>query len=587
MPALQRLIDRGTMATVASAEPLTRETLLTTLATGLLPDRHGVLGPLQIRADGGGVEATGRRSWQAAAFWEVLEAAGIRTACIDWPATAPAIRWPGIHVDDRFTIPSGTGFDTWNVPPGCVSPPGLEADLADLRLHPADPLGPEVMAFVPGAPGADPAMAARLAQVGAMVARAGTTHAAAAHIAATPDWDVLCVAYDLLHLAKLAFMAEPAGGLFDGVIGQACALLDMMLGRLVALAGEGATVMVVSPNGLSPAAGNTASARPRGMMVVAGPGIAADALLPGARLVDIAPTLLARYGLSLACDGAVLTPLTIHAPAPRPAPELPGIPAGDEPDPALALIALGYVDTVSVAQQRAMADAEAARLLTLGIALTARGQHRAAAAALEAASAHSPDNIGILRRLARCRVLLGEYAACLALGRRLLAIDTFSPWGHLILASWAALGAAPADPEPYLVSARALGGDQPEVLVRIGGLELLRHGYDAAAEDFTSALAIDPDLGEAAYGLGVANLGRGDPLAAELWMRRAIAIEHNQPLAHWQLGAILAGQNRLREAALSLETALAQNPGEAEIVAALDSLRQYLAAAVIVSAGPA
>ncbi len=193
MPHLQRLIERGTIATLASAEPLTREILLTSIATGLLGDRHGVLGPTQIRADGGGVEAAGRRSWQAPAFWELLAADGVRTACVNWAATAPADGWPGIHVDDSFATPSGRGFDTWAVPPHSVSPAAMAAELSALRVHPADELGREIAAFVPGAHAVDQSSDRRLAALGGMLARAATVHAVATHIAATAEWEVLCI----------------------------------------------------------------------------------------------------------------------------------------------------------------------------------------------------------------------------------------------------------------------------------------------------------------------------------------------------------------------------------------------------------
>src|SRR4051812_25935943 len=84
LPNLQHLIERGTSATLVGARPLMREPLYASVATGMLADRHGVLGPSQIRADGGGVEAITRRSWLVPPFWEVLAAQGLRTACINW-----------------------------------------------------------------------------------------------------------------------------------------------------------------------------------------------------------------------------------------------------------------------------------------------------------------------------------------------------------------------------------------------------------------------------------------------------------------------------------------------------------------------
>ena len=62
---------------------------------------------------------------------------------------------------------------------------------------------------------------------------------------------------------------------------------DAMLGRLLTLAGPQADVILVSP---------------QGVLIAAGPGFAADAIVHGAGLTDIAATVLARFGLQQ--DGA-------------------------------------------------------------------------------------------------------------------------------------------------------------------------------------------------------------------------------------------------------------------------------------------
>ena len=72
LPNLKAIIEGGTIAALATSAPLTREALMTSLVTGLRADRHGVLSPVQIRADLGGVQATGRRMWRALPFWDLL-----------------------------------------------------------------------------------------------------------------------------------------------------------------------------------------------------------------------------------------------------------------------------------------------------------------------------------------------------------------------------------------------------------------------------------------------------------------------------------------------------------------------------------
>ena len=118
MPHMAALAARGCAATLSVPPPDCHAALWTTLATGLLADRHGVLGDWEERWDGGGVQPAGGKSWRAPAFWEVLEEAGFATACVGWPATAPGVDWPGRHVDARFAQASGSSFETWAMLPG-------------------------------------------------------------------------------------------------------------------------------------------------------------------------------------------------------------------------------------------------------------------------------------------------------------------------------------------------------------------------------------------------------------------------------------------------------------------------------------
>ncbi len=569
LPHLQELIERGSSAPLASPRPLTREALWGTLATGTLADRHGLLGPAEIRPDRGGVQHTGRRSWRVPAFWEVLETEGLRTACVNWPATAPAAHWPGVHIDQRFASPSGDLFEAWALPADAVSPERLAGSLLDLRVHPADPIQAEVAAFVPRWAELAEQKDARLAKLAAMLAGTITVHAAATHLAEHEVWDVLCVVYDLAHAAAMAF--GPADSAWFGdVRTQALVLQDMMLGRLIELAGPDTTVVVVSPNGLSRGADGSLRGHPRGLLVAAGAGIAADAMLPGVAAADVAPTILARYGLSMPVDGRVIEALAPRAATRAAAGVSAAAEPEDAPDPAEALLAEGYTDPVTPEQAGAMAEAAVVRLVHWAAARVERGQYADAAGALETALRLRPAMPEALRALARCRALLGDYAGCRPLGETLLAADPESSWGHLMVGTAYALeGADPGLAEPYLASARELGAEDPAVLSRLGGLAMLRQRPADAEGLFRQALAIDPGRADALFGLGMAREAQGDAAGAEHAIRAAVQGQYHLPLAHQRLGMLLMAQGRWREAAEALQTAFGQNPSLPEIDAQL------------------
>ena len=558
LPNLKAIIEGGTIAALATSAPLTREALMTSLVTGLRADRHGVL------------------MWRALPFWDLLEQAGVKTAVVNWPATAPGARGPGIRVDDLFATPTGVDFDVWAMPLHSVAPPELAETLAQLRVHPADDLSGYLRLFAPHADPADPACQTGLRKLAQCLARAATVQAAATHIAEHCDWDVLCLDCELIHRIKLDFATAEPDGPFGDVMAQAHVLQDLMLGRLVALAGAGATVIVVSPNGLSFLPDGTVQVLSRGMLAVAGPEIEADIALPGARLIDVAPSLLARYGLGVEADGRVLAALApsgrrlrpVEVMLPQPVPAW---------DPAAQLLALGYQDRLSATQVKAMQNAQQITLLNLGIALMDSGRLTEAAEVLERARAMQPTDMHVLRRLASCRAMMADYAACRTLGQTMLAIDPTQPWGHLLMGTWAVLGEPQGeDAQRYIVSARELGADSPYALIRLGGLELARRNLAAAMDDFATALALDPHSAEAAYGLAVARQQNGDPVGAEAAWRTAIRLEHHQPLAHLQLGLLLRELGRLPEAIRAFETALAQGSDAIITQNALDRARAML-----------
>ncbi len=580
LPHLRALVERGISAPLASPRPLAREALWATLATGHLADRHGLLGPAEIRPDRGGVQPTGRRSWRVPAFWEVLEPESIRTACINWPATAPAADWPGLHIDERFAPATGDSFEAWTLPSGSVSPDRLSDPLLDLRIHPADPIQAEIAALVPRWKELAERKDARLARLASMLAATITAHAAATHVAERELWDVLCVVYDLAYAAAVAFGPADAEH-FGDVPTQALLFQDMMLGRLIELAGPDTTVVVASPNGISRGPDGALRGHPRGLLVAAGPGIAADAMLPGVAAADLAPTILARYGLSLPTDGRLIEALAPHA-ATRAvtidAPQATDIP----PDPAEALLAEGYTDPVTPEQASAMAQAAATRLLHWAAARVERGHYAEAATALETALRLRPAMPEALRALARCRALLGDYAGCRPLGEQLLAADPESPWGHLMVGTAYALdGSNAAMAEPYLASARELGAEDPAVLSRLGGLAMLRQRPADAELLFRQALAIDPGRADALFGLGLAREAEGDAAGAEQAIRRAVQAQYHLPLAHQRLGVLLMAQGRWREAAQELRTAHGQHPSLPEIDAQLQRAQGHAAAELL------
>jgi tetratricopeptide (TPR) repeat protein len=154
-------------------------------------------------------------------------------------------------------------------------------------------------------------------------------HAAATEILEHADWDFAAVYYDAIdhfchgfmqfHPPRLPWVDEESFELYQHVVANAYRYHDVMLGRLLQLAGPDATVILLSdhgfhPDGLRPgyipaeAAGPAVEHRAFGMIVLAGPGISRGETIYGSSLLDIAPTILHVFGLAVGqdMDGKVL-----------------------------------------------------------------------------------------------------------------------------------------------------------------------------------------------------------------------------------------------------------------------------------------
>ncbi|MCD4690917.1 alkaline phosphatase family protein [bacterium] len=96
LPNFARLIERGSYGPLLSMEPMISPRIWTTIATGELPEEHGVIG--FVNDAGVPVNATMRR---VPAVWEIVSAYGGVSAVNGWYVTWPADEIRGYMVSDR------------------------------------------------------------------------------------------------------------------------------------------------------------------------------------------------------------------------------------------------------------------------------------------------------------------------------------------------------------------------------------------------------------------------------------------------------------------------------------------------------
>jgi tetratricopeptide (TPR) repeat protein len=520
LPAIGALMGRGVAGRLRSPTPPSQLATWATIATGYAADRHGIVQAEEVWA--GGTRPTGHASWRSDPIWLRLADAGVATAGIGWPATAPGASWPGAHVDPRFFVPSGHAFEDWLVPPG-AAPESWADTLRDLRVHPDDMTGPMLRPFVPDMAAVDQDRDPRLIELALMIARLSSAHAAAMALIASARWDALLIHHDWLE--KVADRFRGAGPPYDGVYDAAWTLIDQLIGALVQSLPD-TTILIVSP-------GNPGEA---GAIVAAGPGIARGALR-GASTFDVAPTVLAHFGLADAqLPGRTLwpvaTPLRAAAPLRQSEPPRPT----DAADLA-RVAAFGHRPPQPPARwqsQRLAAEAE----------LLLATDPAAAGARADAALALDPDNVPALGARAAAHVAAEESAPLPALARRIAAAAPGHVWAPLVQAGYHALRGEAAAAQPLLAQVERDGG--PEDRLRAGAAWMMLDRRADAARLFERVLADQPDNVAALLGLAMARLAR--PLEAEPPLRRILELDPAHGPARDALITMLRTTGRAREA---------------------------------------
>jgi hypothetical protein len=340
LPFFHALLQQGAYGRLTTISPVRPDALWTTLATGQLPYRHGILAanalpavylprdPLlrlppshiafqhwaRFGARPVAMNATNRRSLAA---WEILPRLGIHTALVGWPVSAP--------LPPDLVFGFSAGFFSGEFTATSATPPEAAERGLLFRLAPDD---------------LDPALKARLG---------ATPPAAALHALSSDLWretltsflldqhpDVDALLLDLPGLREISALAwggyaatqfhgdnRPQAQAAARLVAAYYHHLDDYLSRLWAAQPQPRLLVIVSAYGVeepsawrqlltsghrSRLSGDFRGA-PDGLFLLAGNGVRPGAFIDDARLVDVLPTVIYGLGLPIArdLDGRVLT----------------------------------------------------------------------------------------------------------------------------------------------------------------------------------------------------------------------------------------------------------------------------------------
>ncbi len=322
MPALARLLNKGAWGNLVTLDPPISPMLWTSIATGKRPYKHGISGFTEIAPNKKTVRPVRVTSRKCKAVWNILNDYGLNTNVIGWWPSHPAEKVRGVCVSNFYGVLPKDETDDWPLLKGTVFPEIFADELAELRLNPNELTADIMRNFFPHAPNLFAHNDAVLRSCMRILAHATSIQAVATHVMDNTDWDFTAVYFDALdhfshlgmkyHPPKLEAVSDVDFQKYHYIVEAAYRFHDMMLDRLMDLAGDDCTVMLVSDHGFE-------SGRNRMIMLPNEPGAPAlehraygvfaaggNMVKPGqvygASLLDVAPTILNLFGLSTAKD---------------------------------------------------------------------------------------------------------------------------------------------------------------------------------------------------------------------------------------------------------------------------------------------
>ena len=597
LPALARLIDGGARGSIATLDPPFSPMLWTSVATGKTADLHNILYFVEPDPQGDGVRPVLGSSRTGKALWNILTQAGLRSNVVGWWPSHPAEPIEGVVVSDFWRTAGAPLGEPWPPTPGAVHPEVLAPFLSSLRVHPGELTAAHILPFVPRAAEIDQQADPRLNALAKIIARTASVHAAATWAMRHTEWDLTAVYYDALdhlghgfmkyHPPRPSHVPEEEFERYRNVVTAGYQFFDLLLHRLLELAGDETTVILLSDHGfhsdhLRPVsipkipAGPAVEHRPFGVLCMKGPALRQGEPIYGASLLDITPTVLTLFGLPVGQDmrGRPLVQAFDEPFVPDAIPTWEDVPgeAGLHPpevqiDPwaereAMSqLVELGYVEAPDGDAEERVEQTVREREYHLARVFMSTGRYAEAVAPLEAAVAAFPDEPRYSYFLAQCYRRLGRRAEAGVLADRLAAAEHGAFPMLRVLQAQLALRDGRAD--EALAELQGLRDEMEgnvEVLLQIGSVYLQMRTFEEAEAYFDQALVADPDCARAHHGRAMALVGQRRYAEAKDAGLAAVSRLYFYPDAHFYLGVAFTRLGWIDHAVEAFETCLAQAP---------------------------
>lgn len=600
MPSLQGLVENGVMGNLATLDPPLSPMLWTSIATGKTADQHGILGFTEPDPETGKARPVSCTSRKVKAIWNILTHEGYKTHLVGWWPSYPAEPINGICVSNHFaeaTTPLYT--DNWNLAPSHVHPIEHYDTLRKLRLHPNELTWAHLLPFLPNGIDKTKENPKLLNTIAILLAQCSTYHAVTTWILENQDWDFCGLYMDTIDKAAHEFMKfhppyqahldEAEFLTYKDVMIGFYRYHDMMLERLLELAGQDAHIMLVSDHGfyadhrrleklpndpMAPALEHS----PYGVFCLKGEGIKQDERVYGASLLDITPTILTLFGLPLGKDmaGKVITQAFETLPNIQYIDSWENVEGGNwgehdtllKEDPwsaqaaLLQLAELGYIDPLPENKAAQLAAIQFESQFNLARVYMSTGRPNEAVQILEQLYKEKPNLARVNMRLVNAYLRLQriEEARHIVNLMREQFGDKETPFldfleGKIYLAEH-----RPFKALTYFERAANSQQATADLFVQLGQTFVILQEWLRAQDSFEKALNLDHENASAHHGLAIALLRQEYFEAAAESALQAVSIQHFLPGAHYHLGEALFKLEDYNNAAQAFEVTLSMNP---------------------------
>ncbi len=602
MPNFKRFLDEGAWGNIATLQPVLSPILWNSIATGKRADKHEILGFLEPDGEGF-VRPVSSSSRKAKAIWNIASQHDLRSIVVGWYASYPAEKIKGSVITDRFESfvdESDKFFDDENA----YHPHTLREELRDLHLNRNDIVLDQVKPFIPEVESIDTSKDPRVGVFAHMLAQCGSIHNAATHLLEKKEtWDFAAVYYTAIdhfghafqefHPPKMEHVDDEQFRLYRNVISEIYQYHDLMLGRLLELAGPETTVLLMSDHGfksgtdrpkihIDPESGKRSGPgvdpvswhRQQGVLAAMGPGIARQREVTGVSLLDICPTVLTLLGLSVGddMDGNVIKPLFETPPTIERVvtyeDEHPddGVFRGEQlVDPYAAqealkqLIDLGYVDAPGGNKELVLKSTLRGRDDALATVLSDAGRFLEAMEILRKLVDENPDTV-FRYRLCHVLGILGRENEIEEVLKSVADDPEYAPMLTMFRGKQKLANGDAEDAIGLFQKVLEQTPDMPRIRCLLARPLIRFERYDEARQVLDEALEINSEDAEAWNLYGLTLRGGGDPEEAVKAFMKSVAIDHQQVAAHVNLGVTLMKLQQWDWAIRAFETALKIRP---------------------------